>query len=522
MDLQQQIADLRNQLADAMPQAIVDNDSQRKAQFIAQLEQIAAQSPESPGNSAPWAHLAALLQACVAILRGQNYNPSSLLPADLELIQTWQNLANTSPEQRATAQYQAQQQQIAQIRAELADAMPQAIADTDLQRKEEFILQLEQIAQQSATNEDNTPSWLSFVALLQACVAILHGQNYNPSSLLPEDLALVQAWHDWANATPEQRASFEHEQEIQQVAQFRAELAEAMPQAVLDSNGQRRAQYIEQLEQVVEESTDYAADSPWLALLAMLRACIALLRGHSYDSTTLSPEDLAQVQAWQSQSDAHIQENVEQYTQVSIQHIARLRAELERVMPEALASGELEEFEILAGHLERAYSQIPTIGLMAPLWTEFAAMLQASIAVLRGQRYDTSTLLPADAAQIQTWQAQASTTRSEAKQTIEQQRQQELTNLREGLNQSMPYAITDTDLERKEQYISYLEQMLNTASSNTEPDSPLHHFAAMLTAYIAVLRGQSYDPTTLLAEDLAQVQAWQGLADSALQQRETP
>jgi hypothetical protein len=517
MDTPQQIADLREQLAHAMPQAIADTNIEQKAQFIAQLEQLVSQRPTDQQAEPFLLEFEALLRACIAILRGEPFDVNSVAPADKTQLQMWHDFAQASPEQHADLQQQTQQQQIEQIREDLANAIPQAITDKDPQRKAEFTEQISHLAQQIEADEDSEPAWHSFVALVKAGEAILREQEYETSSLLPDDLALVQAWQDWANTSPEQRAAIEREREIQQIAQFRAELTEAMPQAVVDTSRQRKSQYIEQLEQVANQTTD-PAGTPWHALAALLRACVALLRGQSYDTSTLSAEDLTQIQAWQAQADAHIQQHAEEITQVTQQHIAKLRSELEQVMPDTVASGDLERLEVLAEHFEQAHSQIPTVGIIAPLWTEFAALLVASIAVLRGQGYDPATLSATDLTQIQTWQAQVNATLAQNAEAQEQQLLQNLQNLRGELKQTMPYAIIDTDAERKQQYIDFLEEMLETANANTEANSPFREFAAMLIAYLALLRGQNYDPTTLSAQDLAQIQAWQTLDNTALEQ----
>jgi tetratricopeptide (TPR) repeat protein len=96
-----------------------------------------------------------------------------------------QNISNTTPES-----------QIEQLRAYLAQTMPQALRDSDQERKEQYTRQLEQLAAQAIEGE----AWQHLVALLRACVALLRGQAYDEQSLQAEDLVLLQQWQQLAHA----------------------------------------------------------------------------------------------------------------------------------------------------------------------------------------------------------------------------------------------------------------------------------------------------------------------------------
>jgi hypothetical protein len=84
-----------------------------------------------------------------------------------------------------------------------------------------------------------------------------------------------------------------------QIDALRRQLGEAMPRALADDNGEHRAAFAQQLEDIAAQAAEgEATDSPWLPLAALLRAAAALLRGEAYKHAGLLPEDVALLVAW--------------------------------------------------------------------------------------------------------------------------------------------------------------------------------------------------------------------------------
>jgi hypothetical protein len=87
-------------------------------------------------------------------------------------------------------------------------------------------------------------------------------------------------------------------------------------------------------------------------------------------------------------------------------------------------------------------------------------------------------------------------------------RDTQITELRAQVAQAMPQALTDTDLQRRERFINWLEQTAAQAADDEQPGSPWQALAAYLRACAALLRGEPFDREGLEEADIAQLNAW--------------
>ena len=106
--------------------------------------------------------------------------------------------------------------------------------------------------------------------------------------------ALAQVEHNIAA----DEATLRDEARARKIADLRRQVDAAMPQALRDEDQARRTGLITQLEQAAQAAEGEAPGSPWLALAAYLRGCVALLRGETVDAALLTDDDQAQFAAW--------------------------------------------------------------------------------------------------------------------------------------------------------------------------------------------------------------------------------
>jgi hypothetical protein len=232
-----QLDRLRSQVREAMPQALLDDDAGRRAQFLGQLEEFAAQSAEGEAPGSPWMQLADYLRACAALLRGQPFDRSALLPDDLVALEAWERgevgvpalaeqastslpedvlaaliagddaalqaaldalpqgeraeafaelqrqmaaqVEQLSPEEQRALRVQAQQRQIAAAAAQAHDLAADALRG-EAQAREALAAQIAAAAEQAAAGEAPGSPYDDLAAFLRAVAALLRGEDASP------------------------------------------------------------------------------------------------------------------------------------------------------------------------------------------------------------------------------------------------------------------------------------------------------------------------------------------------------
>jgi tetratricopeptide (TPR) repeat protein len=314
-----QIERLRTQVAQAMPAALQDSDQERKAGFIQQLEEWASQAAAGEAPGSPWLDLAKLLHACVALLRGQSYDQSSLLAEDHVLLQEWQRQAATSGsvtddlasiQQALSAEIQAwikptnQEEQSFEKLLTLLEACSQLTVRLIREKAEQAALEFADQLVELRFALNNWPAAAElppFNIFLGCLQALLRNQPEQLERLRSQlDTGLAQALQKVEQLINGEEVEIDQSRQVEEI---RTSLAQNMPLALQDSDQERKARFIQQLEEWAQQAAaGESPGSPWLALANLLHACVALLHGQSYDQSSLLAEDRALLQEWQQQA----------------------------------------------------------------------------------------------------------------------------------------------------------------------------------------------------------------------------
>ena len=204
----QQIAGLRQQVMAAMPLALADTDEHRRAQFVQQLEQVAAQAAADELPGSPWLELAAFLRACATLVRDGTVVTDGLNATDAALIAAWAAyrvavasgdptalaavLPQLPPEVReqvlhvlnaqlaAHVQSLPPEQQVALVAEQTVTATRQALNTGDPQVRMTLADQVQAAADHYADGEAPDSLYMQLADLLRYCCAWLRGEPLPP------------------------------------------------------------------------------------------------------------------------------------------------------------------------------------------------------------------------------------------------------------------------------------------------------------------------------------------------------
>ncbi|HEU4326683.1 MAG TPA: hypothetical protein VFS21_26320 [Roseiflexaceae bacterium] len=288
-----QIESLRAQVGAAIPSALRDADSERRGGVIAQLEQIAAQAEAVEPADLAWRALAAYLRACAALLRGEQPDPTGLLPEDRARLEGWQAERAALLEDdpivafaQTVAAWAASDEDDAGRAAALPGLAEAAAGLTVEALRLDDADAREALAAALLPLRDTLRLWPPaaqlppYNALLGCLQALLRGA---PEALermrarLDGPLAAMLAEVERLVAADE--AALHSEARDRQIADLRRQVDQAMRQATqLPRDDPRRAELLAQLEHLAAQAAaDEPAGSPWLDLAAHLRSCAAAL-----------------------------------------------------------------------------------------------------------------------------------------------------------------------------------------------------------------------------------------------------
>jgi tetratricopeptide (TPR) repeat protein len=200
-----QIAGVRQQVMAAMPLALADTDDHRRAQFVQQLEQWAAQAAADELPGSPWLELAAFLRACAMLVRDGTVVPDGLHASDAALIAAWAAyraavasgdpaaleavLPQLPPEVReqvlnaqlaAHVQSLSPEQQVALVAEQTVTATRQALTTGDPQVRMALADQVQAAADHYADGEAPDSLYMQLAELLRYCCAWLRGEPLPP------------------------------------------------------------------------------------------------------------------------------------------------------------------------------------------------------------------------------------------------------------------------------------------------------------------------------------------------------
>ncbi|HEU4325034.1 MAG TPA: tetratricopeptide repeat protein [Roseiflexaceae bacterium] len=460
----------------------------------------------------------ALLGCFQALLRGQTAQLDRLrVQLDDSLTHVLTKTEQLIAADEQTLRDEARDAQIAQMRAQVTQAMQQVLGDTDEEQRRQFIDSLEQTAVQVAEGEEPGSPWLSPVAYLRACVALLRGEPVSREGLDAADLEQLDGWANPFDLIKPITAWLDGDDATRQetLLPLLNTIAQAVVSVCRNGDSDRAATLATALVPLRTSLRDWHPVAELLPFGVLLGCFQALLRREESQLTRLRAqldEGLAQTLAQIEQLIAANEQTLRDAARDG--QIAQMRAQVAQAMPQALADTDAQRRGRFLLRLELQASQVAEGEEVGSPWLSLAAFLRACAALLRGEPFQREGLDAADLEQLEAW---ANPLTLEEAITVWVERDD---GTREGMLETLLNAIAQRvigvrvagDIEDAEALAAALVP-LRAALRNWPPAADLPPVNALLGCFQALLRGQEAQLALLrvqlderLAQGLAQVE----------------